>query len=749
MSSHSAGGWRTTTPRCGVLLLLLAAAPAPLAAQAAVPAAPAAERYRVQRLSGPIEFDGKSYEPVWEAIAPLPLVMSFPDFGAQPSERTEFRIAHDDEYLYVAARNYDADVRGIRATSLRRDDGSFSNDWFAVNLDTFRDRETALVMGVSPANTRTDAVFSNDGATSNFNWNTFWDARTVVTEDGWHSEIRIPFSSLRFEERDGVVVMGISMWRRIARKNEVITWPGIEHRWGTFSIFKASQMAEIELHGVYRSNPVYVTPYVLAGGSRVNALNNARTDYLAQDRFSREAGLDVKYSPTTNLTLDVTVNTDFAQVEADDQQVNLSRFSLFFPEKRLFFQERSSVFEYGLGGSDQLFYSRRIGLENGEPVRIYGGIRAVGRVGEWDIGLLDMQTAAHGARASENAGVMRVRRRVLNANSYTGGMLTTRMAAGGSADIAAGGDAVLRVGAQDYLSLTLAGTRNAADSIDTGNRAFARARIDRRGIYGLLYQAEVAHVGSSFLPSLGFLARRDHARAAARVAYGVRMPQGSMFLRHSAGVEGAAYRRYADGRLETVDLGADWHVETRGGRSITAVATARHENLLRPFRIATDVSVPAGDYDFGGVRVAYSPTPGALLRINVAGEAGTFFDGSRIAASVSPTWNPNRHVQLSGTYQANRIEFTARDQQLTTHIGRLRTQLMLNAALSGVAFAQYNSATDAVVLNGRIRWNAREGNDLYVVFNQGLNADRFDYDPVRPLTDNRTLLIKYSHTARF
>jgi hypothetical protein len=147
--------------------------------------------------------------------------------------------------------------------------------------------------------------------------------------------------------------------------------------------------------------------------------------------------------------------------------------------------------------------------------------------------------------------------------------------------------------------------------------------------------------------------------------------------------------------------------------------------------------------------VAYAPTPGALLRISANAEAGTFYDGQRAAVSISPTWNPNRYLQLSGTYQVNRIEFDARDQRLTTHIARIRTQVMLNAALSGIAFAQYNSATDAVVLNGRVRWNAREGNDLYVVFNQGLNADRFGYDPVRPRTDNQTLLIKYSHTTRF
>ncbi len=167
-------------------LLLLVACGGIIAALPQSGSAQAPERYRVQRLTGPIQLDGRSDEPAWQVIEPLPSVGSFPVLGAQPSERTEFRLAYDDDYLYVSARNFDGDRRGIRATSLKRDDGSFSNDWFAINLDTFLDRETTLVLGVTPANTRTDVVFSGDGASNNFNWNTYWDARTIIAEDGWH-----------------------------------------------------------------------------------------------------------------------------------------------------------------------------------------------------------------------------------------------------------------------------------------------------------------------------------------------------------------------------------------------------------------------------------------------------------------------------------------------------------------------------------------------------------------------------------
>jgi hypothetical protein len=717
------------------------AAAAPLRAQAP---------HVVPRLTGPITLDGRSDEPAWQEVAPLPAVMMQPTAGAEPSERTEFRVAHDGEFLYVAGRMYDSDVRGIRATSLRRDDGSLSNDWLCINLDTFRDGENMLGFGVNPAGGRTDVAFSGDGATSNFNWNTFWDARTARDAQGWYAEIRIPLSSLRFDVRDGSVAMGMTVWRNIARKNEIVSWPGIDARWGMTSVFKASLAGVVVMEGVARRNPVYATPYLLGGGARRN-IAQAALPIRAEDTFAREGGLDLKYSPAPSITVDVTVNTDFAQVEADDQQVNLTRFSLFFPEKRLFFQERSAVFQLGLGGSDQLFYSRRIGLAAGEPVRIYGGVRTVGRVGEWDVALLDMHTESGAPDVTENAGVVRLRRRVLNDVSYAGGLLTTRITSTGAVDLAGGADATLRVRGQNYLTAVLAATDNDvdADTLDARDRAFARLAWERRGNFGLLYDAQVVHAGGGFRPALGFLGRGDHARAAGRLGYGWRMPAGSRMLRHSATLSGGAWHRYALDRIETAELAAEWYGETRTGHSLTLAASRREEHLTGSFSIGSGIAVPAGTYRFAGGRVAYSPAQTGLLRTSAAVEAGRFYDGRRITTSISPTWNPSRHLQLTGTWQFNAIDFEERGQRYRAHVARIRPQLMVSDQLSGVAFVQFNSATDAVVVNVRARYTPRDGNDLYVVYNHGLNTDRFAYEPVRPLTDNRTLLVKYSHTLQF
>jgi hypothetical protein len=371
--------------------------------------------------------------------------------------------------------------------------------------------------------------------------------------------------------------------------------------------------------------------------------------------------------------------------------------------------------------------------------------------------VLDMHTATANAGTSLNAGVLRLRRRVLNENSYAGGIVTSRIDSRGTTQFAGGVDALLRLFARDYVALAAA-TSSAATAVPGApdapgvagvDRLFARLHWERRGSYGLLYDAELAHVGAEFLPALGFLARRDHLRGSGRVAYGVRMPEESRLLHHFVTVAAGGYRRYADGALESGDATVQWTIGGRSGRELALSAVARHEELLQPFRVAGALLVPAGAHDFVTARVSYTPANAALLRLSASAEAGTFFDGRRAAASLSSTWLAGRHLQLAGTWQANRLDFPVRDERLTAHIARVRSQVMVSSTLSGVAFAQFNSAADAVVLNARVRWNPREGRDLYLVFNEGMNTDRLDYVPVRPRTDSRTLLVKYSHTISF
>ncbi len=720
-----------------------------IASLLALPPAAAAQQppLVIPRLSGPIQLDGLSNEPAWEAIAPLPALISSPTFGEQPSERTEFRVAHDDQYLYASGRLYDSDPAGIRATSLRRDDGNLTNDWFVLSLDTFNDKENMLLFGTTPAGIRTDVVFVNDAeGPPNFDWNTFWDAAATRTEEGWFAEIRVPLSSLRFQERDGRVVMGLTVWRLIARKNEFISFPAIPPNWN-FSIVKASQAQEVMLEGVRSQRALYATPYLLGGTGHSHVLNGERTEYDQLDQRVGQVGLDLKYGLTSNLTLDVTLNTDFAQVEADDQQVNLTRFSLFFPEKRLFFQERASVFDFPTGDNDRLFYSRRIGLVQGRQVPIYGGARLVGRVGDWDVGVLNMQTTRFEALPSENFGVARLRRQVLNENSYVGGILTTRL--GGAQDnVVYGLDGIFRLFGQDYLTLNWGQsfTQGNEDGEGVLDHSLARARWERRGIIGPGYAFDVSRVGPIFLPEMGFVLRSDYTRIGDRISYGWQAGRESPLQRHTLSLKGNLYQRNRDGSTESAVIGPEWVLETKSGHSVTLVASTAYEDLEQEFRLPGDAWIPAGSYSFHSASLGYEASSNALLRTNLKLEGGSFFDGWQGSARVAPTWNASRHLELGGLYQLSHVAFPERDQSVTAHIAQLRTRVMLNTRLSLASFVQYNSVVDGFFVNLRLRYNPREGNDLYLVYNEGLNTDRYGFDPIRPLSDSRTLLLKYSHT---
>ena len=442
--------------------------------------------------------------------------MHLPDFGAEPTERTDFFVAHDDEYIYMACRAYDSDPSGIRVTTLERDVSTFNTDACGIRLDTYNDEENALLFNTTPAGVRTDWAFANDasGGPPNFDWNTFWDAAGTMTDFGWSGEIRIPLSSLGFQVVDDAVVMGFILVRSIVRKNETTVHPAIPPNWGPSSLAKPSQMRKLIMRGVAPTQPLYLTPYGLGGGGYTSALNEAGTAYDRDTERVTEIGLDARYGITRNLNLDLSVNTDFAQVEADDQQINLTRFSLFFPEKRRFFQERAAVFEVPLGGPERLFFSRRIGLVNREPARIYGGARLIGRVGEWDVGFIDMQTEEQGAAPGENLGVLRLRRRVINDFSYLGGIVTSRVGDDGSYNVVYGTDGVARLFGQDYLLLNWA---QSFDDTDTSGGAFdrslVRAQWERRGTDGLTYNTGILRSGGLFEPGMGFLRRRDYISA--------------------------------------------------------------------------------------------------------------------------------------------------------------------------------------------------------------------------------------------
>jgi hypothetical protein len=715
------------------------------------------EPWPVQRLAGPVKLDGLSDEEAWKDIKPLPLVMFIPNYGNPPSERTEILLGYDDSSLYVAGRFYDREPSKIQAPSKKRDYFESNTEWLIVTLDTFNDKENALSFATTPTGLRWDGAISNDAELRSINdnpvnasWNAFWDAAVVQNDHGWFVEMRIPFSTLRFQDRDGRVVMGLIAMRWIPRKTENIIYPAIDAKRGMGGIWKPSQAHEIVLEGVRSRNPLYITPYALGGYGQSYALNDAETAYVRTDKPTTEAGLDLKYGLTSNLTLDLTVNTDFAQVEADDYQANLTRFSLYFPEKRLFFLERAGIFDFSFGEYNQLFYSRSIGLHDEDAVRIYGGARLIGRLGSWDLGLLDMQTAPLRSAEvpSENFGVFRVRRRVFNPYSYVGAMVTSRLGTDGSTNTVYGLDGTFRVSGDDYLLL------NWAQSFETGkaNRAAsfdpARFRLgwERRTVKGLGFNLSVSRAGQDYDPGMGFEMRENFSRLGNRLMYGWLPGEKSMLSNHYLFADGYVYFRNDDRTLESAEIGPGWGFFSKSGWIGEFAVKAYRESAREEISFFDKVFVPPGEYSFYGLKGYFQSAVGGLFYTLITVDAGTFYDGWRASVGLRPTWGISSDLTLSGYYQFNRVDFSKRGQTLTAHIGQVKLLATLSTKFSASAFVQLDSALDEVSANIRLRYNPREGNDLYLVINETLNSNRSAYSPVRPPYSGRAIMIKYSYT---
>jgi hypothetical protein len=720
-------------------------------------AAQGSGRLVLPRLDGPIRLDGLSDEPAWEGVEPWLPTQYEPDNGAPPTERTEFLVAYDDEHIYFALRGYDRDGTGIRYNGLYRDRLS-GDDHFEILLDTFNDNETAVLFTTTPAGIRIDAAISNDASGGgiasagwfNGNFNTYWDVATAVRQDGWFAEMRVPFTSLRFQDDNGQVVMGIILQRKVARKTERLVFPPVPSI-ANWAFLKPSLAQKIVLEGIRPRKPLYVTPYGLSGLGQSFPLNDDSTGYAREDDLKGEAGVDLKYGLTHNLTLDLTVNTDFAQVEADDQQVNLTRFSLFFPEKRQFFQERAGVFDFRTGGLSRLFHSRRIGLtDDGQPVRILGGARLIGRWGGWDVGVFDMQTAESDSLPSENFGVLRLRRQVLNAYSYAGAMVTSRIGTDGSYNLAYGLDGVVRLAGDDYLTLQWAQTfdheRIDDGDLDLVNSGRFTAEIERRRRRGLGYNAVVAWAGPAYDPGVGFTQRNDFTLLDDAVSYTWLPGEASSLIWHTLGLAGFAFVRNGDRSIESAEAGPEWEFSAKSGAGGSLEAKVLFEDLPVPFQLSPEALVPAGSYTFFRVGASFHVSHTRLFQLRPRVEAGTFYDGWQVTAEVSPIWYVSPHLELSGSYRFNRIRFPDRAQRFEAHLARLRIGTALNTKVSTNAFIQFNSATHTVSANVRFRYNFREGNDLWVVYNEGMNTDRHRLTPTLPFTGTRTILVKYTYT---
>lgn len=733
--------------RAFLFLLLVSLAALPASGQ---------DEMRLTRLEVPIRLDGQIDEDEWRGVRSLPMIQYQPEFGMPPSEQTEILIGYDDSFLYVGARMLDSEASGIRANTLYRDKYS-GDDTFGLVLDTFNDNENALWFFTTPNGVRVDMAISGDGEggfeSVNSSWNTYWDVSTSRDEHGWYAEMRIPNTSLGFIDESGLVRMGLISYRFISRKNERHIFPAIDPAF-RMGFAKPSQAQTVVLEGVKSRKPLYITPYAAAGATGVNALNQAGTAYEIDGTYTSDVGIDLKQTLGSNLTLDLTVNTDFAQVEADDQQVNLTRFSLFFPEKRQFFQERAGIFDFSTGRTDRLFHSRTIGLSEYGPVPILGGGRVVGRIGKWDVGLIEMQTAratfdvddVRETVPTENFGVLRLRRRVLNDYSSAGGIVTSRIAEDGAYNVAYGLDGTFRLFGDDYVTLQFAQTFDDVSDADFDDAALARLWWERRTQAGLSYRGGATYSGNAYDPGVGFSTRVDYVSPRLGVGYGWFPGEKSVFRRVAPMSLWRAYFRREDNSLESAFWLTNLTLEFKTGHNLTLEAEYQLDDLTSEVGFPEDTTVPAGQYEFVTGSARLRMPSGGIIRGQSGVSYGTFYDGTRAEIQISPSFSPAPFLELETSYQYNRVDFADRDQSFDVHLARVRVQIGFNTRVSINGFVQINSAADVVSTNARFRYNFREGNDLWLVYNAGLNLDRERENPFLPVTGGRMLLLKYTYT---
>ncbi len=704
---------------------------------------------RAVRIMEPLTLDGALDEPVYRTVLPASgFVQNEPLNDVPATEETDAWVLFDDDTLYVSIRCWDSspESRWV-ANEMRRDNTTIlQNEQVGILLDTFYDRRNGVIFQVNSIGGRMDAQLT-DEQNYTADWNPVWDVKTGRFESGWTVEAAIPFKSLRYGP-GREQVWGFQIRRNVRWKNEMshlTPLPAGLALFGLFQVSRAATLVGLEVPGGSRT--LEIKPYAIAD------LTTDRTRDLSNDPGG-DLGLDVKYGVTQGLVADLTVNTDFAQVEADEQQVNLTRFSLFFPEKREFFLENQGLFAFGgasagpfFGGglTPILFYSRRIGLSAGQEVPIDVGGRLSGRVGTFGVGVLSIQTddVPKAGAVATNFTVVRLRRDVLRRSSV-GALFTRRSVAtrGPGSGGTVGLDGTFAF--YDNLSINTywAQTRTAGLGPDDDSY---RGQLDYNGDrYGL--QLERLVVGTDFNPEVGFLPRDDFERSFGLFRFSPR-PQSIDSIRKLTWEGQLDYITNRAGVLETRVAQGQFGIEFESADQFNTGYTRSFEFLEQPFRIAPGVTIPVGGYGFQDVQFSIASSQQRRLSGTLSIQHGSFFSGDKTTVGV----NQGRveltpQFSLEPSYSYNRVDLP--EGLFATHLVRTRTTYTMTPLMFVSALVQYNSSTDSLSTNLRLRWEYTPGSELFIVYNEERDTDVLMPDRFSA-TRNRALVVKMNRLFRF
>jgi len=702
---------------------------------------------KVVKITDKVVIDGMVNEPFWETIEPLHSTQKVPNAGDEPTQKTEIRIAYDDKYLYLSGRLFDNEPHKINTNTKRRDDFTENTEWCGFLIDTYNDRENALAFFVTPTGARLDMALSNDivGPNAfNLSWNTFWDGASKITKDGWFAEIRIPFSSLPFESVDGKTIMGITTWRYLARNDETDIYPPRDLSTG--SSFRPSLTQRFIFEDIDEKKPFRIAPYVLTGAESNHELSEDGQQYELDEVFKREIGLDAKIGLGSNAIADITLNTDFAQVEVDDQQVNLSRFNLFFPEKRLFFQERASLFDFNFGAFDKVFYSRQIGIVNGRQTRIYGGLRTVAKFGKWEAGFINMQTASQDDIASENFGVFRIRTKILNENSNLGMIVTNRTDFKGNNNTVYGIDTNIKLFGENYFSARWAQSfDDSFKNVESDNSKYF-LQLNKRSQKGVVYALDYTRTGKDYLPKIGFERRFDYSQFGAKFAYNIFPSSESKIVQYGPSVNSTSIWGNTSEELESRNNQLGFQLLTKLGWNYTISLNNNKEFLLEALQLAGGITIDASEYNFNSVSSSLISPVTQRISYAVTLDIGNFYDGKKITISASPFMNITPDFILQGSLSYNKLSFESMNIYKDITLASFKLLYTFSTKFTLSSQLQYNSLSKTYAGNFRLRYNPKEGNDFFLVYNGDFNQGMGQVQPFLPTSNYQSIQLKYTYT---
>jgi hypothetical protein len=701
-----------------------------------IPAAAFAQPSRERPFIGAVftadapSIDGILDEPAWQASNLVDtFVQQEPNIGQPATDRTEVRVLYDKGHLYIGVYAHASEP--VVATEMRRDaDRLFDEDNFQVILDTFHDSRNGYMFLTSPLGAKLEQQIFDEGegggrgTTSNINrnWDGVWDAAARIVADGWTAEISIPFSTVRFRPIDDQT-WGVNFQRHVRRKNEIEIWSPIPR---AYSLTRVSLAGELrDLKGLSRGLDLRLKPFVVGGARNLKlAPGSSDTDFV------HDVGLDARYGVTAGLNLDLTVNTDFAQVEVDEQQVNLTRFGLFYPEKRDFFLENSNFFTMGTGSAftsaqvqTDLFFSRRIGLsESGQPVPIIGGLRLAGKSGRNNLGVLDIQTDAAFGKPGDNFFVSRYSRDIL-ARSRVGALFINKSSVNGSSHYnqTMGVDANLAVGRNLQVTSFLARTATPGKEGDDLAWYGRVAYRDQKWNLWLNY----LDVQDNFNAEAGFVQRTGVRTTKAYFSPTPRPKGGRIKLLEPMYV--LTYNTDQTNRM----VGRQHHymlgTTLRDDSFINVIFQQTLDVLDQPFRIRPTVTIPVGTYRMNEWILTYNTSPGRRLYERLTVSPTEFYGGTRFNLNAAAGIRVSSQLSAEGQYNRNDVKMPWGD--FVVNLASLRVDYTFTPRMTIRSLTQYNTSTYEFSNNIRFNFIYRPGSDLYVVYNDvvqtGLPADLF------------------------